>query len=93
MTRYTNSQWILQKRPEGWLKRSDFEFRESPVRPIADGECLVRVSCDGVRPGCGEIRVCHDGWCLPEEPAFNEERRPYCDGINPGTGEGRCSEE
>lgn len=43
MTRYTNCQWILRKRPEGWIRRSDFEFRESLVRPITDGECLVKM--------------------------------------------------
>ena len=38
MSDYTNYQWILQKRPEGRVKRSDFDFRESVLRPRVDGK-------------------------------------------------------
>lgn len=43
MTGYTNQEWILQKRPDGLVKRSDFEFRQSPLRARADGECVVKI--------------------------------------------------
>ncbi|NMG73652.1 NADP-dependent oxidoreductase [Aromatoleum diolicum] len=43
MTGITNYQWILQKRPEGRVKRSDFEFRQSELPPLQAGECLVKV--------------------------------------------------
>jgi NADPH-dependent curcumin reductase CurA len=38
-----NQQWILQKRPEGRVKRSDFELRETPLRALEQGETLVRI--------------------------------------------------
>lgn len=43
MAGITNYQWILQKRPEGRVKRSDFEFRKSELAPLQPGECLVKV--------------------------------------------------
>ena len=42
MTDRINRQWRLAARPEGLIKDSDFEWREEPVRPLADGEVLVR---------------------------------------------------
>lgn len=41
MTR-TNGQWRLAKRPVGMVKESDFEFKEEPLRALAQGEILVR---------------------------------------------------
>ncbi|MBD5805007.1 NADPH-dependent curcumin reductase [Azoarcus sp. Aa7] len=38
-----NKQWILARRPEGAVKRSDMELRESPVRPLEAGETLVKM--------------------------------------------------
>ncbi len=39
----TNQQWILQRRPEGRVKRSDFELRETPLPPLGPGECLIQI--------------------------------------------------
>jgi NADPH-dependent curcumin reductase len=38
----TNRQWILKRRPEGEIAPGDLELREASVRPIEDGEILVR---------------------------------------------------
>jgi hypothetical protein len=38
-----NSQIVLRARPMGLAKRTDFEFKESPVRALAEGEYLVRM--------------------------------------------------
>lgn len=37
-----NRSWHLVKRPVGDLQESDFELRESPVRPLMPGEFLIR---------------------------------------------------
>lgn len=37
-----NRQWLLKSRPEGDIKNSDFEWKESPVPTPEDGEILVR---------------------------------------------------
>lgn len=37
-----NRQWRLARRPDGLIKESDFQWLEEPVRPIEDGEVLVR---------------------------------------------------
>lgn len=58
MTTYTNYQWILQQRPEGLVKRSDFEFRESVLRPRADGECVVKIMYMAMDPATR-------GWMSP----------------------------
>ncbi len=42
MTDRINRQWRLAARPEGLIKESDFQWVEEPVRPLADGEVLVR---------------------------------------------------
>src|SRR4029078_8465231 len=39
----TNQQWILQRRPEGRVKRSDFELCEPPLPPRGRGECLIQI--------------------------------------------------
>jgi NADPH-dependent curcumin reductase CurA len=38
----TNHQWLLAARPKGLVTQSDFEWREEPVRELADGEILIR---------------------------------------------------
>lgn len=38
-----NRQWILATRPDGEMKESDFEWRESPVPSPGEGEVLIRV--------------------------------------------------
>ncbi len=42
MTARTNRAWHLAARPEGLLKQGDFEWRQTPVPPLADGQALVR---------------------------------------------------
>lgn len=42
MTERINRQWRLAARPTGAIKESDFAWHEEPVRPLADGEALVR---------------------------------------------------
>ena len=37
-----NRQWLLKSRPEGDIKNSDFEWKESPVPSPSEGEILVR---------------------------------------------------
>jgi NADPH-dependent curcumin reductase CurA len=38
----TNRQWILRKRPQGEIAPGDLEFVEAAIRPLEDGEVLVR---------------------------------------------------
>jgi NADPH-dependent curcumin reductase CurA len=38
----TNRQWVLKRRPSGEIAPGDLEFRDAPVRPIEDGEVLIR---------------------------------------------------
>lgn len=38
-----NHEWILKQRPVGNIKMSDFEYRESQVPALQDGQTLVRV--------------------------------------------------
>jgi NADPH-dependent curcumin reductase CurA len=42
MSNRVNRQWVLAARPHGMVEPSDFEFRESPVPQVSDGEFLVR---------------------------------------------------
>ncbi len=37
-----NRQWLLAKRPHGMVTEDNFEYRESPIPEIGDGEVLVR---------------------------------------------------
>ena len=37
-----NRQWRLAARPVGFIKESDFEWREEPVPTPGEGEILVR---------------------------------------------------
>jgi len=39
---YTNYQWILKQRPVGNVKPSDFEYRESQVPELQEGESLIK---------------------------------------------------
>lgn len=35
-----NHEWILKSRPQGLVKNTDFEYRESDEPPLQDGESL-----------------------------------------------------
>ena len=37
-----NRQWRLQSRPQGMVRESDFEYVESPLPEVGDGEVMVR---------------------------------------------------
>ena len=50
MSARANRQWLLASRPVGMVKESDFEFRESPVADLADGEYLVKTLYIGFDP-------------------------------------------
>ncbi|KQV54278.1 NADP-dependent oxidoreductase [Duganella sp. Root336D2] len=39
-----NRQFLLARRPEGAIQRSDFELAATPLRALADGEILIQVS-------------------------------------------------
>lgn len=55
----TNRQWVLAKRPHGMVTRDNFEYRESPIPTISDGEVLVRnlyLSFDPTQRGWMEDR-------------------------------------
>ena len=40
---FTNRQLLLKTRPEGLVRREDFELREQPTPELAEGQALVRV--------------------------------------------------
>jgi NADPH-dependent curcumin reductase CurA len=42
MTRPTNRQWLLARRPEGLVSAEDFRLAETPAVEPSDGEALVR---------------------------------------------------
>ena len=42
MTVRTNRAWHLASRPQGLIKRSDFDWRETPVPALAEGQALAR---------------------------------------------------
>jgi NADPH-dependent curcumin reductase CurA len=49
-----NRQWLLARRPQGALQDSDFDFVETDIPELADGEVLVRnlvLSCDPTQRG------------------------------------------
>jgi NADPH-dependent curcumin reductase CurA len=54
----TNQQWILERRPHGRVSRSDFEFREEPIRALEPGECLVKTMYMAMDPATR-------GWMAP----------------------------
>ncbi len=45
-----NAQWRIAARPDGNVKPGDFEYTETPVPDINDGEFLLRTLYLGVRP-------------------------------------------
>src|SRR5262245_44476978 len=53
-----NQQWILQKRPTGRVKRSDFEFRETSLRALEPGETLIKIKYLAMDPATR-------GWMSP----------------------------
>ncbi len=42
MSERINRQWLLAKRPEGMIQKSNFEWRSQPLPPLGDGRALVR---------------------------------------------------
>src|SRR5579871_926652 len=42
MAELKNRQWLLEKRPQGIIKESDFRWNETSVPPLKDGQVLVR---------------------------------------------------
>lgn len=42
MSNRMNGQWVLQSRPQGMVKESDFNRVDEPLRDIEDGEFLIR---------------------------------------------------
>lgn len=65
MSDYVNQQWILQSRPEGRVKRSDFEFRESGVRPLEEGECLLKIMYLAMNPATRAWMSSDGGYAEP----------------------------
>lgn len=47
----TAQRWVLAHRPDGLPQPSDFRIEPLDVRPLADGEALIRVSHVSVDPG------------------------------------------
>ena len=49
-----NRQWLLARRPHGAIQDSDFNFVETDVQALGQGEVLVRnlmLSCDPTQRG------------------------------------------
>jgi len=42
MAQLKNRQWLLDSRPQGLIKESDFRWNETVVPPLNDGEVLIR---------------------------------------------------
>jgi NADPH-dependent curcumin reductase len=38
-----NRQWLLRRRPEALVSAADFELREAPLAPLAEGEARLRI--------------------------------------------------
>src|SRR5512135_782106 len=38
-----NRQWLLVRRPEGWVQESDFRLVQTDIPQLQDGQVLVRV--------------------------------------------------
>ena len=50
MSILTTREWLLVKRPVGIPQRSDYEYREGPVREPGEGEIMVRVLYTAMDP-------------------------------------------
>jgi NADPH-dependent curcumin reductase CurA len=64
MSERSNRQWRLAARPQGLIKDTDFEWREEPVRPLEEGEVLVRTIYLSLDPA-------NRGW-IREGPSYVE---------------------
>jgi NADPH-dependent curcumin reductase CurA len=64
MRERSNRQWRLAARPQGLIKDTDFEWREEPVRPLEEGEVLVRTIYLSLDPA-------NRGW-IREGPSYVE---------------------
>ena len=62
MTTDTNRRWLLASRPEGMAAEANFERRDEPRPPVADGQLLVRTLYLSVDPA---LR----GW-MTEDPDY-----------------------
>jgi hypothetical protein len=54
MAKLKNRQWLLAARPEGIIKESDFQWQETSVPALSDGQVLIRnlvLSCDPTQRG------------------------------------------
>jgi len=59
-----NHQFRLAQRPVGLPKRSDWNYVEEPVRPLAEGEILVKmlyISLDPAMRGWALAKSCAPG--------------------------------
>ena len=60
MSNRMNGQWLLASRPQGMVKKSDFEYVRTPLREIQAGEFLIRNLYLAFEPAMR-------GWINPEE--------------------------
>jgi len=54
MAKLKNRQWLISARPEGIIKESDFQWQETSVPALSDGQVLIRnlvFSCDPTQRG------------------------------------------
>jgi NADPH-dependent curcumin reductase CurA len=47
---HTNRQFLLAARPEGMVKKTDFEYNETPVPELADGQVLIATTYISLDP-------------------------------------------
>jgi len=64
MSNQINRQWLLKKRPQGEPKRSDFEWVEKPLAPLADDMYRVRILLSAMDPA-------QRGWMDPSGNYFD----------------------
>jgi len=67
MTTRANAQWRLAARPSGLFKPSDFQWAEEPLRPVGDGDVLVRNVYLSLDPT-------NRGWRTPRPPTCRRFR-------------------
>lgn len=60
MSNRMNGQWLLESRPQGMVKESDFRFVRTPVRELNEGEFLIRNLYLAFEPAMR-------GWVNPEK--------------------------